>query len=75
MGVETPALTFAPCDFERDDLADALTRAGVDRAAPIFFMWLGVTPYLSRDAAMTTLRTISETPGAEVVFDYTENRA
>lgn len=73
MGVETPSLTFAPCDFEKDDLGAALTCAGIDRAAPIFFMWLGVTPYLTRDAAMTTLRTISETPGAEVVFDYTES--
>ncbi|MFT4097827.1 MAG: class I SAM-dependent methyltransferase [Rhodoblastus sp.] len=72
MSVEAPSLTFAPCDFERDDLGEALTRAGVDRAAPIFFMWLGVTPYLTREAAMATLRTISEAPGAEVVFDYTE---
>ena len=72
MGVEAPSLTFAPCDFERDDLGEALARSGVDRAAPIFFMWLGVTPYLTRDAAMATLRTIAQTPGAEVVFDYTE---
>lgn len=72
MGAQTPSLTFAPCDFERDDLGGALTRAGVDRGAPIFFMWLGVTPYLTRDAAMGTLRTIAATPGAEVVFDYTE---
>lgn len=73
MGVDAPSLVFAPVDFERDDLAEALAKAGVDRAAPTFFMWLGVTPYLTRDAAMTTLRTISETPGAEVVFDYTES--
>lgn len=72
MGVEAPSLIFAPCDFERDDLGDALTRAGVDRVAPIFFMWLGVTPYLTHDAAMTTLGVIAATPGAEVVFDYTE---
>ncbi|HMN71421.1 MAG TPA: class I SAM-dependent methyltransferase [Rhodoblastus sp.] len=74
MGAQAPSLTFAPCDFERDDLGEALTRAGVDRAAPIFFMWLGVTPYLTRDAAMTTLRTVARTPGAEVAFDYTEGR-
>ena len=72
MGAQAPSLTFAPCDFERDDLGDALTRAGVDRAAPIFFMWLGVTPYLTREAAMATLRVVAATPGAEVVFDYTE---
>ncbi len=72
MNAQAPSLTFAPCDFERDDLGGALARAGVDRGAPIFFMWLGVTPYLTRDAAMGTLRTIAATPGAEVVFDYTE---
>lgn len=72
MGAEAPSLTFAPCDFERDDLAEVLARANVDRRSPIFFMWLGVTPYLTREAAMATLRIIAETPGAEVVFDYTE---
>ena len=72
MGAQAPSLVFAPCDFERDDLAEALLRAGADRAAPIFFMWLGVAPYLTREAAMTTLRTIAATPGGEVVFDYTE---
>ena len=72
MGAAAPSLTFAPCDFERDDLGDALARAGVDRAAPVFYMWLGVTPYLTRGAFMTTMRAIAATRGAEVVFDYTE---
>lgn len=74
MAVTAPSLTFAPCDFERDDIGDALTRAGVDRGTPIFFMWLGVTPYLTPDAAMATLRAIAATPGAEVAFDYTQRR-
>lgn len=75
MGVAAPSLIFAPCDFERDDLGGALTRAGVDRKEPIFFMRLGVTPYLTREAAMTTLRAVAATPGAEVAFDYTQGRA
>lgn len=74
MGVAAPSLAFAPCDFERDDLGEALTRAGVDRGQPTFFMWLGVTPYLTRDAAMTTLRIVAAARGAEVAFDYTQAR-
>jgi len=74
MGVDAPSLFFAPVDFERDDLGDALAKAGVDRAAPIFFMWLGVTPYLTPAAIMATLRVAAAAPGAEVVFDYSEGR-
>lgn len=74
MGVAAPSLVFAPVDFERDDLGEALAQAGVDRAAPTFFMWLGVTPYLSPAAIMATLRVAAAAPGAEVVFDYTEKQ-
>ena len=72
--MRAPSLVFAPVDFERDDLAEALAKAGVDRAAPTFFMWLGVTPYLSPAAIMATLRVAAAAPGAEVVFDYSERR-
>jgi methyltransferase (TIGR00027 family) len=75
MGVSIPAtLTFAPVDFESDDLLARLTDAGFDTERPAFFMWLGVTPYLTRDAAFATLSAIAGVPGAEVVFDYTEGR-
>lgn len=64
-----PGLVYAPCDFERESLADALARAGFDDAAPAFFAWLGVVPYLTHAAAVATLSFIAARPAA-VVFDY-----
>jgi methyltransferase (TIGR00027 family) len=72
-GLAVPAsLTFAPVDFERQSLADGLKAAGfqADRAA--FFQWLGVVPYLTREAVSLTLDFIAQVPESEVVFDYAE---
>lgn len=66
-------LTFAPVDFERQGLADGLRAAGFDGARPTFFTWLGVVPYLTRDAIWLTLGFIANLPsGADVVFDYSD---
>jgi len=67
---EPPALTYVPIDFETQLLESELERAGVDRAAPAFFSWLGVTPYLTLDKIMATFRFIASFPSAGVVFDY-----
>jgi methyltransferase (TIGR00027 family) len=72
-GLAIPAsLTFAPVDFERQSLADGLTAAGFHADRPAFFQWLGVVPYLSRDAVSLTLDFIAGVPESEVVFDYAE---
>jgi methyltransferase (TIGR00027 family) len=66
------SLLFAPVDFERDTLAHGLAAAGFHSDQPAFFSWLGVVPYLTRDAACTTLRFIAGLPpGSGVAFDYT----
>jgi methyltransferase (TIGR00027 family) len=68
-----PALVYAPIDFEHDTLADGLLRAGFARDVPACFAWLGVVPYLTRDAIMATLRYVASlAPGSEIVFDYAE---
>ena len=67
-----PWLTFAPVDFEHGTLADGLTVAGFRSDQPAFFIWLGVVPYLRREAIFDALRFIASVPDAEVVFDYTE---
>ncbi|MGA8172736.1 MAG: SAM-dependent methyltransferase [Methylocystis sp.] len=73
MGIAAPAsLTFAPVDFERQGLGEGLRLAGFIAEAPAFFLWLGVVPYLTRDAIFATLRFIAGLPGSEVVFDYSE---
>jgi methyltransferase (TIGR00027 family) len=72
-GLAVPAsLTFAPVDFERQSLADGLAVAGFQADRPAFFQWLGVVPYLSRDAISVTLDFIAGIPSSEVVFDYAE---
>jgi len=64
-------LTFVPIDFEREILADGLAAAGFDPAQQTFFTWLGVVPYLTEQAVLSTLGFIASLPvGAHVVFDY-----
>ncbi|MGD0570758.1 MAG: class I SAM-dependent methyltransferase [Candidatus Sulfotelmatobacter sp.] len=65
------SLTFVPIDFEQQTLADGLVRSGLNTDAPAFFSWLGVTPYLTREACMTTLAFVAKMPsGSGVVFDF-----
>jgi methyltransferase (TIGR00027 family) len=72
-GLAIPAsLTFAPVDFERQSLADGLAAAGFRADRPAFFQWLGVVPYLTREAISATLDFIAGVPESEVVFDYAE---
>jgi methyltransferase (TIGR00027 family) len=72
-GFAVPAsLTFAPVDFERQSLAEGLAAAGFQADRPAFFQWLGVVPYLSRDAIGVTLDFIAGVPDSTVVFDYAE---
>jgi methyltransferase (TIGR00027 family) len=66
------SLTFAPVDFERQNLADGLAAAGFRAGQPAFFQWLGVVPYLTHDAISATLDFVAGLPESEIVFDYTE---
>jgi methyltransferase (TIGR00027 family) len=70
--IGVPALlTFVPADFERDDLGNALRRAGfrADEAACV--SWMGVTMYLTADAVAATLRTVAGfAAGSRLCFDY-----
>jgi methyltransferase (TIGR00027 family) len=70
------SLTFVPVDFEKQTLADGLEQSDFDANAAAFFSWLGVTPYLTREACMTTLGLIARLPaGSGVVFDFAIDRA
>jgi len=74
-GIAVPSnLVFAPLDFEHEQIELALRRAGFDFAKPAMIAWLGVTPYLSRDAVMVTLAFVASRlkKGSEIVFDYAE---
>ncbi len=66
-------LTFAPVDFEREALPGGLAAAGFDPAQQTFFTWLGVVPYLTKEAIWSTLGFVASLPGgAHVVFDYSD---
>ena len=66
-------LTFAPIDFEGQTLAGGLAAAGFDPGQQTFFTWLGVAPYLTKDAVWSTLGFIAGlSNGAHVVFDYAD---
>jgi methyltransferase (TIGR00027 family) len=68
-----PSLTYAPVDFEKDSLVEALQAAGLDPARRTAFIWLSVVPYLTKTAIAATLAAIAGLPGgAEVVFDYSD---
>jgi methyltransferase (TIGR00027 family) len=64
-------LIYAPIDFEHQTLPEQLIAAGFDTAAPAFFAWLGVVPYLTHAAFRSTLSFIASQPaGSGVVLDY-----
>ena len=62
-GVDTSGVTFVPANFLSDDWLDNLVRAGFDATRPTFFLWEGVTYYLSREAMEKTFRTIATLAG------------
>jgi methyltransferase (TIGR00027 family) len=70
-GVDTSGVKFVPANFLTDNWLDNLVKADFDPRKPTFFLWEGVTYYLSREAMEKTFRTIATSaPGSVVVFDY-----
>jgi methyltransferase (TIGR00027 family) len=70
-GITVPdGVVHIGCDFEHDAFLERLVAGGFDAGRPAYFLWLGVVPYLSREAIVTTLATIGALPGGEVVFDF-----
>jgi methyltransferase (TIGR00027 family) len=64
-------LVFAPCDFERQSLLDALDAAGLDREAPVQVSLFGVTVYLTLDATRSLFSALAKlAPGSEVALTY-----
>lgn len=63
---------FIPVDFEKETVAEALTRSSYIGEAPAFFSWLGTTHYLTCDSVFKTLCSIPSfaAPKSEIVFDY-----
>lgn len=69
-------IRFVPADLMRQDLGQALRRAGL-RDDPTVVVWEGVTNYLDAASVHTTLTALAATtaPGSRIVFTYMDRRA
>lgn len=65
--------TFVPVNFENDSLDEALERAGHSRSLQTFWIWEGVTLYLTHAAIEATLRAVSDhsAAGSRLAITYT----
>lgn len=64
-------ITFIPIDFNHQVLDEELNIPALDFSKPIFFIWEGVTSYISEEAVKNTLACISKaSSGSRVVFSY-----
>jgi len=71
LGALPKGVAFVEVDFNRQALGPALERAGYRPQQPAFFLWEGVTNYLTAEAVDSTLRWIgSSAPPTELVFTY-----
>jgi methyltransferase (TIGR00027 family) len=62
---------LVPLDFERDDLLTALAERGYRTDYRSFFVWEGVTQYLTADAVGATLEGLRPVAaGSRLVFSY-----
>jgi methyltransferase (TIGR00027 family) len=69
-------VTFVPIDFDRQYLDNTLQKTGFRTGAETFFIWEGVTQYITPEAADATFRYIADStgPGSEIVFTYIDSR-
>lgn len=65
-------VVYAPIDFNTETIVEALVRVGYDPMKKSYFVWEGVTMYITEAAVKATLDFIvnHSAPGSEVVFDY-----
>jgi methyltransferase (TIGR00027 family) len=58
-------------DFDSQDLEDALRQAGYSETEPTFFVWEGVTQYISETAVRKVFKFFEKVPaGSQLVFTY-----
>jgi methyltransferase (TIGR00027 family) len=71
LGEQPVSVRLVSLDFEHDDVLDVLARHGYNPDSRTFFVWEGVTQYLSAEAADATLNGLRQaTSGSRLVFTY-----
>jgi methyltransferase (TIGR00027 family) len=75
-GIAVPAnVVHVAVDFESESLRAKLQGEGFLFGEPTVTAWLGVVPYLTREAFDATMRVLARcAAGSEVVFDYSQPR-
>lgn len=77
-GVSIPStVQFIEADLSVESLGTALSRSSCRTDRAVFFSWLGVTMYLTREANLNALRAIASCTSAasELVFTYVDEAA
>jgi methyltransferase (TIGR00027 family) len=70
-GTPPASVRLVPVDFERDELMAQLTSHGYDAKARTFFVWEGVTQYLTEAAVRATFAQLSSAArGSRIDFTY-----
>ncbi len=66
------AVIQVPINFETEHLVDVLRAAGFDAASPTFWIWEGVTVYLTPVALQSTIKALGElsAPGSRLAVTY-----
>jgi methyltransferase (TIGR00027 family) len=73
LGGPPPSVRLVPVDFEGDDLAAELAKHGYRADFRTFFVWEGVTQYLTQDAVRETYSYLrSAAAGSRLVFTYVQ---
>ena len=72
LGALPANVTFLPVDFNTQSLEERLLSNGFDEKGKTFFIWQGVTYFLTAEGVDHTLAFISRHsgPGSQVIFDY-----
>jgi methyltransferase (TIGR00027 family) len=71
LGAVPASVHLVPVDFERDELMDRLVGHGYSTGARTFFIWEGVTQYLTEHAVRATLTALQgAAAGSLLVFTY-----
>ncbi len=72
LGQIPPHVSMVAVDFERENLEEALARTSFRPQEPTFFVWEGVTSYLSAEAVDATLGHLAalSAPGSRLAFTY-----
>lgn len=71
LGTLPKQVRFVEIDFNQQNLTEVLEEAGFDATQQAFFLWEGVTNYLTVQAVDTTLRSVAlAAPGSTLLFTY-----